>query len=136
MLASDGGHSELIELLVLNGADVNMPGKGRRSALFAAARQVVQARRTSSWRTARTLMRSTRPAGLLSLRPLSEVISRQPKSLAAGANPDHADSSGDTPLMMAGSKGHLRLVRLLLGAGAMVDALNCYSNNSPYEGGF
>ena len=46
MLASDGGHSELIELLVSNGADVNMPGKGRRSALFAAA--AVRSRRRAA----------------------------------------------------------------------------------------
>ena len=38
--------------------------------------------------------------------------------LAAGANPNLPDRDGRTPLVLARSRGHIEMVRLLLAAGA------------------
>ena len=51
--------------------------------------------------------------------------------LAAGADPNLADSRGITPIMEASAFGHLEIVRLLLQRGVDVNAADQAGNTAP-----
>jgi ankyrin repeat protein len=105
--AAQGGHVEIVELLLSHRADPNKMTENSGTALGA------------------TVIGTTRPD-----RNKANMIRIMNALIRAGANIDHTDKDGDTPLSLACMTGGIEAARILLAAGADVNSTNHNGHSS------
>lgn len=128
MIAARHGNLELIDKLLVFGAKVNVLGRFKENALFAAVQksnlaiidrllksEVDLKAKNSNGQT--VLIRAAKP----------EVVERL---LTAGANIDTQDDQGWTPLMMAVFNGDFEVTEKLLEKGANIQIRNNFGENA------
>eukprot|EP00658_Telonema_sp_P-2_P050976 TRINITY_DN3900_c0_g2_i1.p1 TRINITY_DN3900_c0_g2~~TRINITY_DN3900_c0_g2_i1.p1 ORF type:complete len:264 (+),score=55.88 TRINITY_DN3900_c0_g2_i1:349-1140(+) len=127
MLGSDGGHQEVVQLLVAGKADPEIKEKyeGKTALMHAAVRGHTET--IEGLLAAGAKLESTDEYhGLTALGWASEIDFTTPEVvrvlLAAKADVNAQDRNGWTPLMRAARRGACDVMEVLLGAGASVDA--------------
>lgn len=123
--AAEKGYDEIVDLLVTNGADPNLPGRGGWTPLFYAI----------AHGNSDTAKRLLEVGGYLNVRSMSgttplHIVARENHEGVANllldlkANIEARDDDGDTPLHFAVMSEHVEVLHLLLNHGACPDAAN------------
>jgi ankyrin repeat protein len=133
MWAASEGHSAVVDLLIQRGANVDAISKSGFTAL------VFAALKNDANSVKRLLAASANPNYAIPDKTKILTIATANRSYAAsmalldgGADPNIADSTGNTPLHMAAQTGTLDLVRKLLAKGAQLNV----RTNPAKEAGF
>jgi ankyrin repeat protein len=124
-LAVIKGHSDIVEILLANGASPNISGDGFTPLFFAAKR--------GDQKMVEILLRHDADVNTRTTSSTSYSSLKNPLMPSAGA------SGGWTPLIAATSKGHYKIVKMLVEHGADLnkfDANGCTALAFAYERGF
>ncbi|SVE31699.1 uncharacterized protein METZ01_LOCUS484553, partial [marine metagenome] len=104
-------HKEIVELLINNGADVNVRSTANLTPLDLSSGGVADLIRKQGGKTSKELIALSKAAR-------TGNIAEVKKHLAAGADVNAKDMYGDTPLHDAVKRGHREVVELLITNGA------------------
>ena len=130
MIASQNGHTETVSLLLQNGAHVNMQANNGQSSLMLAIMK-------GHTETALHLIENDADASLVNgwgdsaltlavekdmMSVVQEIVGKI--KILDGGILDHRNASGNSPLMIACSRGHTEIAEMLLRAGARVNISN------------
>lgn len=120
ILAAEGGHLEIVEMIVKNNVDINYQGKDGVTALFLAVRSnkrdIVRLLLSSGANPNLAIeAKQTTPLHFASQKGYTDIVNML---LEYRAEPDVELEGGQTPLYLATNKGNFNIVKLLLNAGA------------------
>jgi len=119
LLAAENGQTDVVFMLLLNGADVNYQRKDGASALIAAsAFGRIDAVNLLLENNARTELHDKNGVTAIMFASESGHADVVQALLQARSNPDHGNREGKTALMWAGYHGHTDVVYTLLDGGA------------------
>jgi len=114
LMGSMNGHSEVVEFLLANGANVNQASNYGETPLFTSScrghQEVVKLLLANGARVDQADNFGSTPLSMSSVRGRQVVVKLL---LANGADVNQADNNGRTPLIMSSKNGHQEVVKLL-----------------------